>query len=103
MVRPCGLLSTLAAQPQKNVGSAPRSNGSLSFHGCRVLDANLRLAPGAGDPLHITAGDGDPASNSVQLVAVPVSQSPHVACRTAVFLQAKPRVTSNGPPSFRMW
>ena len=45
------------------------------------------------------AGDGDPASNSVRLVAAPVTVRGSPDRRR---LQAKQRVASNGLPSFRM-
>ena len=66
-------LALAARPPQKNVGTAPHPKEFHSIHGCRLAGANLRMAYGAGDPLATAAGDGDPASNSVQLVATPVT------------------------------
>jgi hypothetical protein len=67
--------------------------------GCRRAGANLRMACGAGDPL---------SRQLVTAIRRPIQcrwlwpQSPYVACRIVVVLQAKQRVTSNGLPSFRM-
>src|SRR5688500_13722200 len=85
--------------PQKNVGTAPYPKEFTEpwLPACRCQSPDgLRCGRSA----VAAAGDGDPASNSDQLVAIPV---PYRGSPVAVVSQAKQRVTSNGLPSFRMW
>ena len=97
--------SSLAAFPRPGGSAAPEerwfraaSKRFLSFHGCRLPDSNLRLAHDAGDPLPIAAGDGDPASNSVPLVATPVTV-PGSPDRRLSFRRSSASHRTAGPPS----